>query len=124
MMGGGRWLAGRALVLLYALPWVWLGCFCLFAAAVTLTIGRLPSYSDPDPKHVSGLHPFYTLTMLLLAATALSPVLVGAHLAARTLAGRSLRDWRGSLLAYAAGLSLAAMVIFGNVLGLSSWLFD
>jgi hypothetical protein len=115
---------GSVLTLLYSAPWAWLVCFGAFVLSVTLATGRLPSYSHPDPKAVAGLCTLYVLTMVLLVTTAVSPLLVPAHMASRVWRGFDLRGQRGWLIAYAAGFSAAACVIVGDPLGLSSWLFD
>ena len=70
--------ARLVLALWVAMPWLFLACFSVFLAAVVLSIGRLPSYSNPDPKQVAGLRPVHFLTMQMLIASAVSPLVVGA----------------------------------------------
>ena len=63
--------ARMVLALCVAMPWVFLACFGVLLAAVILSIGRLPSYSNPDPKHIAGLGPVHYLTMQMLIASGL-----------------------------------------------------
>lgn len=123
----GRVLVQRlgrfALTAFCAAPWAWLACFAAFVAAVTVAVGHFPSYSNPDPKHVEGLGALYELTVLLLFATWLSPLVVGGYAAHALLSGRRLKFER-PVVVYVAGMALAAIVLLGNVFGLASWLFD
>ena len=115
--------ARMVLALWVAMPWVFLACFGVLLAAVILSIGRLPSYSNPDPKYIAGLGPVHCLTMQMLITSAVSPLVVGAT----ALIGH-VRGWvptsRAALVGHALGALLVAILIFGNMLGLSSWLFD
>jgi hypothetical protein len=105
------------------MPWIFLAFFSVFLAVVVVSIGRLPSYSNPDPKHVAGLWPLYVLTMQTLIASAASPLVVGATALIGHARGRTPAS-RPALLGHALGVLLVAILIFGNVQGLSSWLFD
>jgi hypothetical protein len=111
------------LALWVAMPWLFLVCFGVFLTAVVLTIGRLPSYSNPDPKHVAGLGPIHYLTMQMLIASTVSPLVVGATTLIGQVRGKAPAS-RAALLGHTLGVLLVAILIFGNVLGLSSWLFD
>jgi hypothetical protein len=119
-----HWLGRALVVLFYAAPWAWLICFGIFVAAVTYKVGHFPSYSNPDPKHVAGLCTLHMTTVVLLLATFLSPLVVGAHLALVALSQRRLRVEPWKATSYAVALSLAGMVIFGDAFGLGTWLFD
>ena len=111
------------LALWVAMPWLFLICFGVFFTAVVLSIGRLPSYSNPDPKHVAGLGPVHYLTMQMLIASVASPLVVGASALIGRVRGRAVAS-RAALLGHALGVLLVAILIFGNVLGLGSWLLD
>jgi hypothetical protein len=117
-----RQLSQAIIAVFFAAPWVWLACFAIFTAAVTIAVGHFPSYSNPDPKHVAGLEPLYLLTVLLLLPLALSPLVMGAH------AGSLL--WRGMPLqlqrtgTYLLGCALEAAILFGDAFGLANWLYD
>jgi hypothetical protein len=105
------------------LPWVWLLFLGAFAALVSLKFGHFPTPANPDPKH-AGLSALYVATVVLLAATIFSPLLIGGAIALRALFGFG-RLFSGRMLwAYAAGLALSAAIIFGNAFGLMSWLLD
>jgi hypothetical protein len=106
----------------YVAPWVWLVCFAIFTAAVTLAVGHFPSYSNPDPKHVDGLEPLHMLTVLLLLPLLLSPLVVGAY--AGSLLWRGLPVPLPRMAAYLLGVTLAVVILFGNAFGLGSWFFD
>jgi hypothetical protein len=54
----------------------------------------------------------------------LSPFAAGAGLALRSFTSPDIRDERWRLFAYAMGLGLAAIVLFGDVLRLGSWFLD
>jgi hypothetical protein len=111
----------RALLALAALaPWLWLVLFAALAAAATLHLGRLPRYNNPDPKHIAHLASLYSMTSALLVPMALSPLAISGCLTIRSFLRPDIRDERWQLLAYA----LAAVAIFGNVLGLSDWFLD
>jgi hypothetical protein len=122
-MGLGSRLVHLILALWVAMPWLFLVCFGVFLTAVVLTIGRLPSYSNPDPKHVAGLGPVHYLTMQMLIASTVSPLVVGATTLIGRVRGKAPAS-RAALLGHTLGVLLVAILIFGNVLGLSSWLFD
>jgi hypothetical protein len=107
---------------LLAAPWAWLICFAVFTASATAVVGHFPSYSNPDPKHVEGLEPLYQLTVVLLLPLLLSPIVLGAYAASLRWRGRAI-PWRNAA-AYAAGMAIAASVLFGNAFGLGNWLFD
>ena len=111
------------LALWVAMPWLFLACFSIFLVAVVVTIGRLPSYSNPDPKNVAGLGPVHYLTMQMLIASAVSPLVVGASALIGHVRGKAPAS-RAALLGHMLGVLLVATLVFGNVLGLSSWLFD
>ena len=116
--------AARSILALWvAMPWLFLACFLIFLAAVVFSIGRLPSYSNPDPKRVAGLGPVHYLTMQMLIASAVSPFVVGASALIGRAAGRASAS-RTALLGHALGVLLVAILIFGNVLGLGNWLLD
>jgi hypothetical protein len=115
--------ARLVLALWVAMPWMFLACFGVFLAAVVLGIGRLPSYSNPDPKHVAGLGPVHYLTMQMLIASAASPLVVGASALIGYVRGRTTAS-SAALLGHALGVLFVVILIFGNPLGLSSWLFD
>jgi hypothetical protein len=117
-------LARPALAFCLALPWMFLVCFGIFLASVVLSVGHFPSYSNPDPKHIDGLAPLYLLTMHLLLATATSPLLLFAGALVRRIRRAPMLGERRALAGYAAGTLAASMLIFGNALGLGSWLFD
>jgi hypothetical protein len=111
-------------MLLCAAPWAWLLCFTFLVAAVTVKVGHFPTYSNPDPKHVEGLGALYELTVLLLFAMLLSPVLIGGYLGHGLMLGRRLGIGPTAAGLYAAGLGLAATVLLGDAFGLADWLFD
>ena len=115
--------ARLVLALWVAMPWMFLACFGVFLAAVVVSIGHLPSYSNPDPKQVAGLRPVHFLTMQMLIASAVSPLVVGATALIGRAAGRAPAS-RTALLGHALGVLLVAILIFGNVLGLGNWLLD
>ena len=116
--------AARPLLALWvAMPWLFLACFAVFLTAVIVSIGRLPSYSNPDPKRVAGLWPLYFLTAQMLIAGAVSPLVVGASALIGHLRGQPSAS-RAALVGHALGVLLVAILIFGNVLGLGSWLLD
>lgn len=118
-------LAARALVALAAsAPWLWLLLFVALSAAATVHLGRLPRYNNPDPKTIEHLAWLHALTSQIFIATALSPLAAGAGLAVRSFVSPDIGDERWRLLAYALGLGLAAIVIFGDVLRLGSWFLD
>ena len=115
----------RAIMALAALaPWLWLVLFAALAAAATLHLGRLPRYNNPDPKHIAHLASLYSMTSTLLVPMALSPLAISGCLAIRSFVRPDIRDERWKLLAYGLGYALAAVTIFGNVLGLSDWFLD
>ena len=91
-------LASRAarpvLALWVAMPWLFLACFGVFLAAVVFSIGRLPSYSNPDPKRVAGLGPVHHLT---------SPLVVGVSALIGHVRGRAPAS-RADLLDHALGV--------------------
>ena len=101
---------------------MWLVCFGIFTAAVTIAVGHFPSYSNPDPKHVAGLEPLYQLTVVLLLPLALSPLAMGAYTG--SLLWRGLQVPLPRTAAYLLGCALAAAILFGNALGLGNWLCD
>jgi hypothetical protein len=103
---------------------MFLACFGIFLAPVALSVGHFLSYSNPDPKHVDALAPPYLLTIQLLLATAASPLLICAGAVVRRVRGTPMLPERRALAGYATGLLTACMLIFGNTLGLGSWLFD
>jgi hypothetical protein len=105
-------------------PWLWLILFAAFTAAATAHLGRLPSYNNPDPKHIAHLAWLHAATSLLLVPTGLSPLAVGACLGVRSFVSPDIGDERWRLLAYAAGYGLFALVMFGNLLGLGRWFLD
>jgi hypothetical protein len=108
----------------HVVPWAWLLCFAVFVSAVTYKVGHFPSYSNPDPKHVAGLGTLYTATVLLLLATFLSPLVVGAHMGLALL-GRSIaRVTPWNTIVYLLGVTLTGAVILGDAFGLGNWLFD
>lgn len=113
-----------ALAIVYGAPWLWVVCFGAFVWAVTSEVGHLPSYSNPDPKHVVSLEWLYLLVVALLGLTVLSPVIVAAHVTLRAILYPAWPVERARLLRYAAGAALVVYVIIGNPAGLSSWLFD
>ena len=115
--------ARLVLALWVAMPWLFLACFGVFLAAVVVSIGRLPSYSNPDPKQVAGLRHVHFLTMQMLIASAASPLVVGATALIGRAAGRAPAS-RTALLGHTLGVLLVAILIFGNVLGLGNWLLD
>lgn len=106
----------------YLAPWVWLGCFAVLTATVTIAVGHFPSYSNPDPKHVAGLQPLYLLTVALLLPLVLSPLVMGAY--AGSLLWRGLQVPPQRTAAYLTGCALAAAILLGNAFGLGSWLCD
>ncbi len=116
--------AHPALAFCLTLPWLFLACFGIFLASVTLSVGHFPSYSDPDPKHIDGLAPLYLLTMQLLLATAASPLIICASAVYRRIMGGPVVREGKALAGYAAGMLAASLLIFGDALGLGSWLFD
>ncbi len=113
-----------ALGLAMLVPWLWLISFTALTVGATLHLGRLPSYNNPDPKLIAHLGALHSATTMLLVAAALSPLAVSGCLAIRSFVSPDIRDARWNLLAYVLGCALAAIVIFGNVLGLSAWFFD
>jgi hypothetical protein len=119
----GSRAARPVLALWVAMPWLFLACFGVFLAAVVLTIGRLPSYSNPDPKQVAGLGSVHYLTMQMLIASVVSPVVVGASAVIGRIRGKTPAS-RAALFGHALGVLLIIILVFGNVLGLGSWLFD
>jgi hypothetical protein len=123
-MIAARWLGRAVLVASYAAPWAWLACFGVFVTAVMIKVGHFPYYSHPDPKHVEGLCGLYLATMLLLVATLVSPLLVGGRALSRVVRRQRPHPQPLTTAAYLLGLSLFAIIIFGNAFGLASWLFD
>ena len=118
-------LAARAVLALAALsPWLWLVLFVAFATAATVHLGRLPSYNNPDPKHIVQLAWLHAATSLLLLPVGLSPLAIGACLGVRAFVSPDIGDERGRLLVYSVGYGLFALVIFGDVLGLGRWFLD
>jgi hypothetical protein len=117
-------LARTLVALAAAAPWLWLFLFVALAAAATLHLGRLPRYNNPDPKTIAHLAWLYGAANQMLIATLLSPLVAGAGLAVRSFVSSDIRDERWRLLAYAAGLGLAAIAIYGDVLRLGSWFLD
>jgi hypothetical protein len=117
-------LGRLVLAAFYVAPWAWLACFAVFVAAVTVKVGHFPSYSNPDPKHVEGLGALYELTVLLLFAAWLSPIVGGGYLARALLFGRSLNFRLTTAAIYVAGLGITSILLFGNAFGLANWLFD
>jgi hypothetical protein len=115
--------ARPVLALWVAMPWLFLACFAVFLAAVVFSIGHLPSYSNPDPKRVPGLGGVHYLTMQVLIASAASPLVVIASALVGYLSGRAPAS-RTALIGHALGVLFVLLLIFGNPLGLSSWLFD
>ena len=112
------------LVLATLAPWLWMLLFAALAMAATVHLGRLPRYNNPDPKHIVHLALLYRTTELLLIPMVLSPIVISACLAIRSFVSPDIRDERWNLFAYGLGYALAAIVIFGNVLGLSDWFLD
>jgi hypothetical protein len=67
----------------------------------------------------------YGMRIIHLAARALvAPFAAGAGLALRSFVSPDIGDERWRLLAYAVGLGLAAIVLFGDPLRLGSWFLD
>jgi len=115
----------RALLALVAMaPWLWLVLFAALAASATVHLGRLPRYNNPDPKHIADLALLYGITNGLLIPMALSPLAISACLAVRSFVSPDIRDERWRLVVYGLGYALAALVIFGDPLGLSDWFLD
>jgi|RhiMethySRZTD1v2_1073278.scaffolds.fasta_scaffold413574_2 cation transporter-like permease len=115
----------RAVLALIALvPWLWLALFAVLAAAASLHLGRLPRYNNPDPKEIAHLSLLYATTSALLVPVIASPLAMTACLAVRSFVSPDIRNERWRLLAHALGYALAAVLIFGDVLGLGSWFLD
>jgi hypothetical protein len=123
MKAGGS-LGRDILTGFYLAPWAWLVCFAVFTATVTLEVGHFPSYSNPDPKHVHGLHGLYQLNVILLLLALLSPLVIGAYAGWTALRQRSPQVGPAAGAAYALGLALMAAILLGNAFGLGNWLFD
>ena len=119
-----RRVGTACLAIAYAAPWVWVLCLGIFASAVTIKVGHFPSYSNPDPKHVDSLHWLSTLTLLLLVAAFLSPLVIGTHAAVALLRRGHADGVSLKAAVYLAGLSLAGIVFFGDAFGLATWLLD
>ncbi|WP_295557987.1 hypothetical protein [uncultured Hyphomicrobium sp.] len=116
---------GRGLLaLFYAAPWAWLLCFAAFTAAATYVTGHVPSYGNPDPKQIDDLWILYTLVVMWLGLTLLSPFVVAAHAFARVVSSPAPHLERQHLLVYALGATLVAYIIVGDPAGLATWLWD
>jgi len=119
-----QWI-GRCLVaLFYAAPWAWLLCFATFVAAVTHEVGHLPSYGNPDPKHLDRLSILYGLVVMWLGLALLSPFVVAMHAAGRAILYPAWPLERARLVAYVLGAGLTVYVIVGDPAGLRTWLVD
>jgi hypothetical protein len=121
---GARWLSRSVFAVACAAPWLWLLAFVALSVGATLHLGRLPRYNNPDPKHIAHLAWLHSIASGLLVPTALSPLAVSAYLAIRSFVSSDIHDERWILLAYGLGYAIAAVVIFGNVLGLGDWFLD
>jgi hypothetical protein len=110
-------------VILY-LPWIWIALFALFILLVTIQVGRLPAYGQPDPKDAGSISILYTpviVTLLLVMGS--SPIGIGLAIV------KLLRDVpnfirRGEAILYLVGIALFFIFITSDVAGLMTWLGD
>ncbi len=110
-------------VIVYS-PWLWLALFGLFVVGVSLQVGHLPTYGQPDPKDAGAISLLYVPTIFLLlwvlATVPTALVMVIFAKAAKLTQPFQRRD----IIIYLAGMALFALLVFGNVAGLMTWLGD
>jgi hypothetical protein len=106
------------------LPWIWLALFALFILGVTMQVGHLPVYGQPDPKDAGAISNLYMPVMItLLLVMGSAPIGIGLALV------KLLRDIpnfirRGEAILYLAGITLFFLFISSDVAGLMTWLGD
>ncbi len=105
-------------------PWVWLMLFCVFVLAITLQVGHLPMYGQPDPKYAGSINFFYMPTILLLfwvmGTTPIGIVLTSIKLWKGFPKSIRLRD----AFFYLSGVGLFYLFVLSDVAGLMTWLAD
>ena len=108
----------------YLAPWAWLLVFGVLLAATIVQYGHVPSYADPDPKHVTGFRPVLMAAYLLIIPLFLSPLAIGLEVLVATLRKASLRARAPALAIYALGFCLSLAVMFADAARLINWLMD
>jgi len=112
-----------ARVIVYS-PWLWLLLFALYVIGVALQVGHLPTYGQPDPKDAGAISLLYMPTIFLLLWV-LATVPTALALALFSKAAKLEQPFqRRDVIVYLVGMALFALVVFGDVAGLMTWLGD
>ena len=125
--GADHW--GIRLLMLLArlslyLPWIWLALFLIFVLGVTVQVGHLPTYGQPDPKD-TGIFTvlYYPVIVLLLVVMATIPIALGLAII-RLVRGVPQAIPSAEASAYLAGLALLFVIVNRDLGGLMTWLGD
>lgn len=125
--GADHWGARLLLILARAacyLPWIWLALFALFVLLVTLQVGHLPAYGQPDPREAGAASLLLTPVIILLLLTmATIPIGVGLTIVRLTRGvPQSIR--KGEAIGYLIGIALLLLFVTNDLAGLMTWLGD
>jgi hypothetical protein len=119
----GRYWQATFTTLSY-LPWVWLATMMLFVTAVTLQVGHLPVYGQPDPKDTGYLLLFYWPVLLLLPPTLIGPLLWSGLALLRHFFDLPFLIRRQEVLLFLPGWLLFVGLALTDFGGLMTWLID
>ena len=105
-------------------PWAWLTLLAIFTLTVTLHYGQFPSYANPDPYFLTGIHAFlYTAVMLGIVALYISIPLwsiVGIIIQRTT----TYRFPKKLIALYLLGISVYIWLSVSNFAGIINWIWD
>lgn len=110
--------------LVFYSPWAWLALFGIFVLTVTLQVGHLPVYGQPDPKYAGSVSllqvPIMLLLIWVLGTTPIGIVVTGIRLWKG--APKSVR-WAEPAF-YLGGVLLFYGFVLSNMAGLMTWFMD
>ena len=105
------------------LPWVWLILLAIFAVGVTIQVGHLPYYGNPDPKDTGILAPLHFLIILGIPTLFASIPIWGISGIIIKLTTTYRFRWYDVVL-YLLGMFMCGWVTFSDFAGLMTWLAD
>lgn len=121
-----RWTAVMQSIytVLNYLPWIWLVLFGVFVFSTALSIGHLPTYSNPDPKSMGAISLLYIPTILLML-TVISTIPAWAVMTLLTLWDKlPLKiEWADAVF-YLSGLFFFGVIVMTDIGRLMTWLMD
>jgi len=116
-------MLGAGYILFSWTPVAFLVVFVVFVGVVTLDLGHLPTYDQPDPK-VSGYPFLYNAALVTLVVAVYSLPFWAITTLMGYLPGIGFRPRPREIIAYLGGAALIALTLYADPAGLGDWFFD